>query len=96
MPEPAPDHSTEGYSDTVMDHFERPRNSGTLEDANAIGYMTNPVCGDTLLLMLRVENQQIETVRWQSDGCAASLAASSLLSELVGGLSLEAAGAITR
>ncbi len=92
MPEPA----SEGYSDTVMDHFERPRNSGTLEDANAIGYMTNPVCGDTLLLMLRVENERIETVRWQSDGCAASLAASSLLSELVGGLSLEAAGAITR
>ncbi len=91
-----PDSAAEGYSDTVMDHFERPRNSGTLEDANAIGYMTNPVCGDTLLLMLRVENGRIETVRWQSDGCAASLAASSLLSELVGGLTLEAAGAITR
>lgn len=79
-----------------MEHFEHPRNSGTLEDANAIGYMTNPVCGDTLLLMLRVKNQRIEAVRWQSDGCAASLAASSLLSELVGGLSLEAAAAITR
>lgn len=86
----------EGYSDIVMDHFERPRNSGTLEDANAIGYMTNPVCGDTLLLMLSIKNERIETARWQSDGCAASLAASSLLSELVGGLSLEAAGAITR
>ena len=38
----------EGYSDIVMDHFERPRNSGTLEGANAVGYMTNPVRGDTL------------------------------------------------
>ena len=44
----------EGYSETVLDHFERPRNNGELEDANAVGYMTNPVCGDTLLLMLRV------------------------------------------
>ena len=86
----------EGYSDIVMDHFERPRNSGTLEDANAVGYMTNPVCGDTLLLMLRVDGGRIVDVRWQSDGCAASIAASSLLSELASGASLEKAEAITR
>ena len=86
----------EGYSDIVMDHFERPRNSGTLEDANAVGYMTNPVCGDTLLLMLRVDGGRIVDARWQSDGCAASIAASSLLSELASGASLEEAGAITR
>jgi nitrogen fixation NifU-like protein len=88
--------TTEGYSETVMDHFERPRNSGPLEDANAIGYMTNPVCGDTLLLMLRIEGGRIEEARWQSDGCAASIAASSLLSELARGMSLEEAGALTR
>ena len=86
----------EGYSDIVMDHFERPRNSGTLEDANAVGYMTNPVCGDTLLLMLRVDGERIVDVRWQSDGCAASIAASSLLSELVQDRSLAEAEAITR
>ena len=86
----------EGYSDTVLDHFERPRNQGALEDANAVGYMTNPVCGDTLLLMLRIEDGRIEEARWQSDGCVASIAASSLLSELVGGRSLEAAEAMTR
>ena len=86
----------EGYSDIVIDHFERPRNSGTLEDANAVGYMTNPVCGDTLLLMLRVDGGRIVDARWQSDGCAASIAASSLLSELATGASLEEAGAITR
>ena len=86
----------EGYSDIVMDHFERPRNSGTLEDADAVGYMTNPVCGDTLLLMLRVDGGRIADVRWQSDGCAASIAASSLLSELASGASLAEAGAITR
>ncbi len=86
----------EGYSDTVLDHFERPRNNGALEDANAIGYMTNPVCGDTLLLMLRVDDGRIEEARWQSDGCVASIAASSLLSELVRGRSLGDAGALTR
>ena len=88
--------AAEGYSDTVMDHFERPRNSGVLEDANAAGYMTNPVCGDTLLLMLRVAGGRIEEARWQSDGCAASIAASSLLSELVRGRPLSEAAAITR
>ncbi len=86
----------EGYSDIVIDHFERPRNSGTLEDANAVGYMTNPVCGDTLLLMLRVDGERIVDARWQSDGCAASIAASSLLSELATGASVAEADAITR
>ena len=86
----------EGYSDIVIDHFERPRNSGTLEDANAVGYMTNPVCGDTLLLMLRVDGGRIVDARWQSDGCAASIAASSLLSELASGASVTEAEAITR
>jgi nitrogen fixation NifU-like protein len=86
----------EGYSDTVIDHFERPRNNGVLEGANAAGYMTNPVCGDNLLLMLRIEGGLIEDARWQSDGCAASIAASSLLSELLRGLPVEEAAAISR
>ena len=88
--------TSEGYSEIVMDHFERPRNHGELADANAAGYMTNPVCGDTLLLMLRVRDGRIEEARWQSDGCAASIAASSLLTELVRGASLAEAAAITR
>jgi len=87
---------SEGYSETVMDHFERPRNSGALDEANGVGFMTNPVCGDTLLLMLRVQNDRIEVARWQSDGCAASIAASSLLSELVHGKTLEEAATLTR
>jgi nitrogen fixation NifU-like protein len=88
--------TSEGYSEIVLDHFERPRNHGELKDANAIGYMTNPVCGDALLLMLRVRDGRIEEARWQSDGCAASIAASSLLSELVRGKSIAEAESITR
>ena len=88
--------TSEGYSEIVMDHFERPRNNGELEDANAVGFMTNPVCGDTLLLMLRVINGRIEEARWKSDGCAASIAASSLLSELARGKTIDEAASITR
>ena len=88
--------TSEGYSETVMDHFERPRNNGELEDANAVGFMTNPVCGDTLLLMLRVAGGRIEEARWKSDGCAASIAASSLLSELARGKTIDEAASITR
>jgi nitrogen fixation NifU-like protein len=87
---------SEGYSEIVMEHFERPRNNGELVDPNAVGYMTNPVCGDTLLLMLRVKGDRIDEARWQSNGCAASIAAGSLLSELVRGLSLDDAAAVTR
>jgi nitrogen fixation NifU-like protein len=88
--------TSEGYSEIVMEHFERPRNNGELEDANAVGFMTNPVCGDTLLLMLRIVDGRIEEARWKSDGCAASIAASSLLSELVRGKSIQEAASITR
>jgi nitrogen fixation NifU-like protein len=88
--------TSEGYSEIVMEHFERPRNNGELPDANAVGFMTNPVCGDTLLLMLRIVDGRIEDVRWKSDGCAASIAASSMVSELVRGKSVDEAASITR
>ncbi len=86
----------EGYSECVLDHFEHPRNNGVLEGANAVGYMTNPVCGDALVLMLRISDDRIVEARWQSDGCAASLAASSLLTELVQGETIVEASEITR
>ena len=86
----------EGYSDTVMDHFERPRNNGVLDDPDAAGYMTNPVCGDTLLLMLRIRDGRIDEARWQSEGCAASIAAASVLSELIRGKPLPDLAAVTR
>jgi nitrogen fixation NifU-like protein len=93
---PKPGEPREGYSDIVLDHFEHPRNNGVLEGANAVGYMTNPVCGDALVLMLRIEDVRIVEARWQSDGCAASIAASSLLTELAQDKSLPEAAEITR
>jgi nitrogen fixation NifU-like protein len=88
--------TSEGYSEIVMEHFEWPRNNRNLEDANAIGFMTNPVCGDTLLLMLRIDNERIVDVGWKSDGCAASIAASSIVSELALGKSIDEVTSITR
>ena len=85
----------ESYSEIVVDHAEHPRNRGILESANAKGYQMNPVCGDTLVLMLRVEDGCIAEAMFQTEGCTASLATSSIITELVSGLSLDEALALT-
>ena len=85
----------ESYSDIVLDHAAHPRNQGPLEDANARGYQMNPVCGDTLALMLRIEDGRVAAARFQAEGCTASMATSSILTELVTGLSVADALALT-
>ncbi len=86
---------SEHYSDIVLDHAEHPRNQGVLEDANARGYQMNPVCGDVLSLMLRIEDGRIAEARFMTEGCTASVATSSILTELVTGLTLEEADELT-
>ena len=86
---------SESYSDIVLDHAEHPRNRGVLEDANARGYNMNPVCGDTLVLMLRVEDGRIAEARFQTEGCTASVATSSIITEMVTGLTLDEASDLT-
>jgi SUF system NifU family Fe-S assembly protein len=76
------------YSEIVLDHAAHPRNMGPLENANARGYQMNPVCGDTLVLMLHIDGGVIEEAKFQTEGCTASLAASSLLTEMVKGMSV--------
>ena len=83
------------YSDIILDHARNPRNLGPLPDANARGYQMNPVCGDTLVLMLRIEEGRIGDARFQTEGCTASIAASSLLTEMIKGVSVEDALALT-
>jgi nitrogen fixation protein NifU and related proteins len=85
----------ESYSEIVLDHAENPRNQGPLEDANAHGYQMNPVCGDTLVLMLRINDGHIDEARFQTEGCVASVATSSVLTEMITGLSLQAAAALS-
>ena len=85
----------ESYSEIVLDHAENPRNQGALEDANARGYQMNPVCGDTLVLALRIKDNHIDEARFQIEGCVASIATSSILTEMVTGLPLDEAAALT-
>jgi len=83
------------YSEIVLDHASHPRNVGVIENANARGYQMNPVCGDTLVLTLRIEAGRIADAKFQTEGCTASLATSSLLTEMVNGMTLEDAAALT-
>ncbi len=86
---------SESYSEIVLDHAENPRNKGILEDANARGYNMNPVCGDTLVLMLRIDGDRIAEARFQTEGCTASVATSSIITEMITGMTLDEASALT-
>ncbi len=89
---------SEHYSPTLIDHFEHPRNAGAMSDASAEGYVVNPVCGDSMRLFLRIDRRRaiIERASFLTSGCPASIATSSAATELITGLSLDAAEALTR
>ncbi|NLW21494.1 MAG: Fe-S cluster assembly scaffold protein NifU [Clostridiales bacterium] len=79
------------YSDKVMDHFENPRNVGTLEDANGVGQVGNAKCGDIMKMFIKVENNVITDVRFRTFGCGAAIATSSMATEMVLGKTLDEA-----
>jgi nitrogen fixation NifU-like protein len=76
------------YSATLLDHFEHPRNTGDLPEANVRVRVENPVCADVLEFSLRVTEGKIDAIRFKAKGCVPSVACASLLSELVCGRSL--------
>ncbi len=76
------------HSPEVRDHVQNPRNQGELSDATASVEVSNPVCGDTLKLSVRVEDGRIAAVRFQTHGCPPSIATSSVLTEMIDGKSL--------
>ena len=80
---------------TILDHFRNPHNAGNLEDATAIVEVTNPVCGDTMRLSVRVDDARISVARFKTQGCVASIAAGSVLTDLLAGKNLDAARGIT-
>lgn len=88
--------TTDGYSPTVLDHFEHPRNAGVLDDADAVATKTHPVSDVQIRMMLRVRDGRIDAVRWQTIGCAASIASSSVASEMITGATLDEALALTK
>ena len=84
------------YSDLLKDHLNNPRNAGELADADAVAEETNPVCGDRVRLSLRVIDNRIVGARFLAYGCPPTLACGSALAEMLEGLSLDQARALTR
>ena len=83
------------YNEKVLDHFKNPRNMGQMENPDADASVGNPTCGDVMKIMLRIRNNKIEDIKFQTMGCAAAIATSSMLTELARGKSLEDAKKIT-
>jgi len=83
------------YSDKVMDHFQNPRNVGTIADADGVGQVGNPVCGDMMTFYIKVQDDRLADVKFQTFGCGAAIAVSSMVSEMAKGKSLDEAMKIT-
>lgn len=84
------------YSAKVMDHFNNPRNVGVVEDADGVGEVGNPVCGDMMKISIKVEDGRIADIKFQTLGCGAAIATSSITTEMAKGKTLEEAMAISR
>jgi nitrogen fixation NifU-like protein len=84
------------YSKKVMEHFQNPRNAGELDDADAVGEVGNPVCGDVMNIYIKVKDGVITDIGWKTMGCAAAIATSSMITELAKGRTLKEGLSITR
>ena len=84
------------YSETVLEHFEHPRNVGEMADASVDYFVTNPISGDSMRLFLRIEEERIAHASFLTTGGPASIATASVATELVTGKTLDEASAITR
>ena len=73
------------YSEKVMEHFRNPRNVGVIEDANGIGEVGNAKCGDIMKMYLKIENDIIQDVKFETFGCGSAIASSSMATELIKG-----------
>jgi len=83
------------YSSKVMDHFANPRNVGEIEDADGVGYVGNPVCGDVMQMFIKIENDIIVDAKFKTFGCGAAIATSSMATELIKGKKIEEALKLT-
>jgi nitrogen fixation NifU-like protein len=88
--------SSEHYSATLIDHFEHPRNAGEMEGADVDTFVTNPVCGDSMRLFVGFEEERVAAASFLTSGCPAAIATSSVATELIAGLTLDEAEALTR
>jgi len=84
------------YSEKVLDHFRNPRNVGEIEDADGVGTVGNPVCGDMMSVYIKVEDDKIADIKFRTFGCGAAIATTSMTTELAKGKTLDEAMEITR
>ena len=82
------------YSEIVLDHFQHPRNLGDLDSADAVAEVENPACGDRTRLAVRISEGMIAEARFRTEGCPAAIAASSMLTVMIRGKTLEEAAAL--
>ncbi len=83
------------YSEKVMDHFRNPRNVGVIENADGVGEVGNAKCGDIMKMYLKIENDIIEDVKFETFGCGSAIASSSMATELIKGRPVSEAAALT-
>ena len=83
------------YSEKVMDHFMHPRNVGTIDDASGVGEVGNAKCGDIMKIYLKIENDIIEDVKFETFGCGSAIASSSMATEMIKGKSIHEALELT-
>ncbi len=84
------------YTEKVMEHFRNPRNMGEIPNADGIGTVGNPVCGDLMTIYIKVKDDKIADVKFKTFGCGAAIATSSMITELAKGKTLDEAVKITR
>ena len=86
----------EMYSDKVLDHFKSPRTVGEIPDADGVGKVGNPVCGDVMFIYIKVKDDIITDIKFKTLGCGAAIATSSMITEMARGKTLEEAKKISR
>ena len=84
------------YSDKVMENFKNPKNTGEIPDADGVGTVGNPVCGDMMTMYIKVKDNRIEDIKFKTFGCGAAIATSSMTTEMAKGKTLDEALKITR
>ena len=83
------------YSETVMDHFKHPRNVGEMQDPSGVGEVGNAVCGDIMKIYLKIENDIVTDVKFETFGCGSAIASSSMATEMIKGKPLSEALAVS-
>ena len=84
------------YTDKVIDHFQNPRNQGSMKNPSAMSEVGNPACGDVMKIYLDIKDNKINDIKFETFGCAAAIAVTSIMTELVKGKTLDKAKELTK